>query len=90
VEEWRPESLGITHFDAIDDPQQHLETLRAELGAAAGLARELSADEFERMLRDRIATCEQRTAASFMQALPPEQHWHGLHRYWSKREEKAA
>jgi glyoxylase-like metal-dependent hydrolase (beta-lactamase superfamily II) len=87
VEEWQPESLGITHFDSIDQPQEHLERLHAELGAAAGLARELSADEFERMLRERMSGCDQQTAESFMQAMPPEQHWHGLHRYWRKREE---
>jgi glyoxylase-like metal-dependent hydrolase (beta-lactamase superfamily II) len=87
VEEWQPRSLGITHFDSIDEPQQHLETFRAELSAAAGLARELSADEFERMLRARMSTCDEPTEAAYLQAMPPDQHWHGLDRYWRKREE---
>jgi glyoxylase-like metal-dependent hydrolase (beta-lactamase superfamily II) len=87
VEALRPESLGITHYGTIDAPGEHLETMRAELGAAAGLARELSADEFERMLRARMSTCGEPTEAAFQQAMPPEQHWHGLDRYWRKREE---
>jgi glyoxylase-like metal-dependent hydrolase (beta-lactamase superfamily II) len=85
IEEWRPESLGITHFESIDEPEEHLETMRAELGAAAGLARELSAEEFERMLRARMSSCDETTEGVYLQAMPPEQHWHGLNRYWQNR-----
>jgi glyoxylase-like metal-dependent hydrolase (beta-lactamase superfamily II) len=85
VESWKPASLGITHFDAIEDPSAHLAEFRAELGAAAGLARELSAGEFERMLRGRMATCDEAAEQAFLQAMPPEQHWHGLKRFWSNR-----
>jgi glyoxylase-like metal-dependent hydrolase (beta-lactamase superfamily II) len=85
IEEWQPKSLGITHFDSIDEPQQHLEAFRAELGTAAGLARELSAAEFERMLRARMSTCDEETETVFIQAMPPEQHWAGLNRYWENR-----
>jgi glyoxylase-like metal-dependent hydrolase (beta-lactamase superfamily II) len=85
VAEWQPQSLGITHFDAVEEPPDHLETMRAELGAAAGLARELDAEEFERMLRARMATCDQETEQALIQALPPDQHWLGLNRYWEKK-----
>ena len=27
------------------------------------------------------------TAAAYLQAVPPEQQWHGLDRYWRKREQ---
>ena len=79
--------VGVGHFGAIDEPQAHLKTLRAELGAAAGLAQELDADEFERMLRSRMSICDDSTEKAFIQAMPPEQHWHGLNRYWRKREQ---
>jgi glyoxylase-like metal-dependent hydrolase (beta-lactamase superfamily II) len=85
VEAWRPETLGITHFEAVENPAAHLQTFRAELGAAAGLSRELSEREFERMLRGRMAACDEQVEAAFMQAMPPEQHWHGLKRYWENR-----
>ena len=85
IEEWSPESLGITHFESIADPQHHLQAFRAELGASAGLARELREEEFERMLRARMASCDEETEQVYLQAMPPEQHWPGLHRYWEKR-----
>ena len=85
VKEWQPQSLGITHFEAVDDPAGHLEMMRAELGAAAGLARELSESEFERMLRARMAACDEETEQAYLQAMPPDQHWAGLKRYWEKR-----
>jgi glyoxylase-like metal-dependent hydrolase (beta-lactamase superfamily II) len=87
VEEWRAESIGITHFGSIDAPAEHLQAMRAELGAAAGLARELSAPEFERMLRGRMSGCDESVEQAFIQAMPPEQHWQGLRRYWDKRAE---
>jgi glyoxylase-like metal-dependent hydrolase (beta-lactamase superfamily II) len=85
VEEWDPKSLGITHFDSIEEPRAHLEALRAALAEQARLTRELSADEFEQMLRERMSACDPGTEEAFVQAMPPEQHWHGLHRYWRKR-----
>jgi glyoxylase-like metal-dependent hydrolase (beta-lactamase superfamily II) len=85
VEEWRADSFGITHFGSIDAPGEHLETMRAELGAAAGLARELSAQEFDRMLRGRMSGCDESVEQAFIQAMPPEQHWQGLNRYWTRR-----
>lgn len=87
VEEWHPESLGITHFESIEEPEAHLDTMRAELGAAAGLARELPADEYERMLRARMSTGDEQTEQAYLQVMPPGQHWHGLDRYLRRREE---
>jgi glyoxylase-like metal-dependent hydrolase (beta-lactamase superfamily II) len=87
VEEWRAEGFAITHFGSIDAPMEHLQTMRAELGAAAGLARALGAQEFERMLRARMSGCDEATEQAFIQAMPPEQHWVGLNRYWRKRQE---
>lgn len=85
VLEWRPDSLAITHFDAISSPEEHLQAFRGELGAAAGLARELDEGEFERMLRGRMATCDEAAEEAFLQAMPPEQHWPGLNRFWQNR-----
>jgi hypothetical protein len=63
--------------------------MRAELGTAAGLARELTGPEFERVVRERMAGCGDETTDAYVQALPPEQQWLGLHRYWEKREAEA-
>jgi glyoxylase-like metal-dependent hydrolase (beta-lactamase superfamily II) len=84
---WEPRSLAITHFDAVEDPEAHLETMRAELRSAAARSRELSPDEYERMLGERMAACGEPAEGGYLQAMPPEQQAIGLDRYWKKREE---
>jgi glyoxylase-like metal-dependent hydrolase (beta-lactamase superfamily II) len=88
--DWEPESLGITHFGQIDEPEAHLELVRERLRELAQLARQLTAEQFERRLRDQIgARADGETAKALVQAIPPEQQWLGLDRYWTKRGETA-
>jgi glyoxylase-like metal-dependent hydrolase (beta-lactamase superfamily II) len=88
--DWEPESLGITHFGQIDEPEAHLELVRERLRELAQLARQLTAEQFERRLRDQIgARADAETAKALVQAIPPEQEWLGLDRYWTKRGETA-
>jgi glyoxylase-like metal-dependent hydrolase (beta-lactamase superfamily II) len=88
--DWEPESLGITHFGQVDDPEAHLELVRERLREHGQLARELSSEQFERRLRERLsARADAETAEAIMQAAPPEQQWLGLDRYWTKRAEGA-
>jgi glyoxylase-like metal-dependent hydrolase (beta-lactamase superfamily II) len=89
VAEWHPESLGITHFGAIERPYDHLAVVRDRLTAWATLARELDADAFEAHIRQEVEEAtDPETAAAYLQAVPPEQQWHGLDRYWGKRAER--
>jgi glyoxylase-like metal-dependent hydrolase (beta-lactamase superfamily II) len=89
IADWGPESLGITHFGAIDEPFAHLATVRDRLAAWATLARELDADAFEAHIRDEVAAAtDPAMAATYLQAVPPEQQWHGLDRYWRQRAER--
>jgi glyoxylase-like metal-dependent hydrolase (beta-lactamase superfamily II) len=84
--DWEPDSLGLTHFGEITEPESHLEHVRARLHEQAELAAELSADEFERRIRERVAErADQETAATMLQAAPPEQQWAGLNRHLSNR-----
>lgn len=86
VEAWEPERLALTHFGAVEDPAQHLETVRERLREEANLARELSETEYERRHRERVeAAVDPETAAELIQAVPPQYQWRGLDRYWSKR-----
>jgi glyoxylase-like metal-dependent hydrolase (beta-lactamase superfamily II) len=88
--DWEPESLGITHFGQVDDPEAHLELVRERLREHGQLARELSSEQFEQRLRERLsARADAETAEAIMQAAPPEQQWLGLDRYWTKRAEGA-
>ncbi|MFL5820919.1 MAG: MBL fold metallo-hydrolase [Solirubrobacteraceae bacterium] len=88
VAQWTPESLGITHFGVIDHVFDHLATVRDRLAGWATLARELDAGAFEAHIRGEIAAAaDPETAAALAQAVPPEQQWLGLDRYWRKRGE---
>ena len=85
--EWAPESLGITHFGVVEHVFEHLALVRDRLAAWATLARELDAAAFEAHIRSEIDdAADLQTAAALRQAVPPEQQWLGLDRYWSKRD----
>jgi glyoxylase-like metal-dependent hydrolase (beta-lactamase superfamily II) len=91
VEAWYPERLALTHFGAVEDPADHLATVRERLHEEARLARELSETEYEQRHRDRVgAALDPETAAELIQAVPPQYQWRGLDRYWRKRDESAA
>jgi glyoxylase-like metal-dependent hydrolase (beta-lactamase superfamily II) len=86
--EWNPQSLAITHFGAVEAPFEHLATVRDRLAAWGTLARTLDAGEFEAHIREEVAgAVDPETAAAYLQAVPPEQQWHGLDRYWRKRDQ---
>jgi glyoxylase-like metal-dependent hydrolase (beta-lactamase superfamily II) len=87
--EWRPTSLGITHFGAIDDPIGHIEEVRRRLRDLGERARRLDAKGYESELRREIAErLDPAAAEALLQAVPPEQQWAGLDRYWEKRAER--
>jgi glyoxylase-like metal-dependent hydrolase (beta-lactamase superfamily II) len=89
--DWEPASLGLTHFGAIDRPEEHLELVRGRLREQGELARELSSDQFEQRIREQVRDrADPETAEAMLQAVPPEQQWLGLDRYLSQREQRAA
>jgi glyoxylase-like metal-dependent hydrolase (beta-lactamase superfamily II) len=91
VESWRPERLALTHFGQVDDPIEHLTTVRHRLREEADLARELSEEDYERHHRALVADkMDPETAEELLQAVPPQYQWRGLNRYWAKRAERAA
>jgi len=89
IAEWGPESLGITHFGAIEAPFAQLAVMRDRLVAWATLARELDGEAFEAHIYEEIAagTSDEETAAAYARAVPPDQQFAGLERYWRKRDE---
>jgi glyoxylase-like metal-dependent hydrolase (beta-lactamase superfamily II) len=89
--DWEPASLGLTHFGEVSEPESHFEVVRDRLREQAELARQLTADEFERRLRERVnEEADPETAKAYLQAVPPEQQWLGLDLYWQRRAERAA
>jgi glyoxylase-like metal-dependent hydrolase (beta-lactamase superfamily II) len=91
IEAWRPRSLGLTHFGAVDDAGDHLEAMRGHLTRWGELGRTLGEEEFCALIRaEAAAAADPQTASRYTVALPPDQSWAGLHRYWSKRELSSA
>ena len=87
IAEWDPGSLAITHFGAIERPFEQLSVMRDRLAAWATIAREFDGAAFEQHVRDEIAsgTPDEDMAAKYLLAVPPEQQWLGLERWWRKR-----
>ncbi len=85
IEAWEPSSLGLTHFGEIGDVPGHLATVRERLTQQAERARTMDAEEFERALRDDVERESGPAGDAMLQAVPPEQQYLGLRRYWDKR-----
>jgi glyoxylase-like metal-dependent hydrolase (beta-lactamase superfamily II) len=84
--DWGPQTLAITHFGMVEPVFEHLAVVRDRLAAWATLARELDGAAFEAHIRSEIAeAADPETGAALAQAVPPDQQWLGLERYWTKR-----
>lgn len=84
---WRPASLGLTHFGGIDDVAGQLAAVDEGLALWGQRARVMDAAEFAAAVAAAVAAAaEGGTANAYGGALPPEQSWAGLRRYWERRE----
>jgi glyoxylase-like metal-dependent hydrolase (beta-lactamase superfamily II) len=90
ISDWAPGSLGITHFGAIDDPAAHIEVVRRRLSEQGRRAQEMGPEEFVRVVVAEAEAAIGPGAGSMKQAVPPDQQWAGLDRYWRKRAEREA
>ncbi len=84
VADWKPESLGLTHFGAIERPYEHLARMRDALAHWGTLARDLDSGAFEARVRDEMAATPDPDV--YLQACPPELQYLGLDRYWRRRD----
>lgn len=89
IRDFAPERLALTHFGSADDPPEHLEATERELHALAASARTAERATFLAALEERIDEQPGEAAERIRSAMPPEQVWLGLERYWRKREERA-
>ena len=76
---WRPQALAVTHFGAYRDVEQQLEELREYLDRAERAVAELGEDAFAADFRARVAAPA--SAATYEQAMPPQQSYAGLRRH---------
>lgn len=86
IEDWQPSSLAVTHFGAYEDVAEQLAALRAHLDEVERWAAELDEAGFAAKVRERVQRpASDGSPASYAQALPPGQSYHGLRRWLSKR-----
>jgi glyoxylase-like metal-dependent hydrolase (beta-lactamase superfamily II) len=98
IEAWSPERLFVTHFGADPNVAANLEQLRGRLmqwslyvrrGMQSGASTEECTESFIRWV---IEDLEQNLPADkvpvYQVSSMPEMSWHGLARYWRKKEQK--
>ena len=86
VAERRPARLMLTHYGSTTEPERHLAATVAELERLAVGSRAGDRERFLGDLEERIAAEPPELAERTRSAMPPEQTWLGLERYWSVRE----
>jgi len=88
---WKPASLGLTHFGAVDEVEEQLEATRTSLHELAELTRNAGPETVGAAVRDRVdRTGDDFLRAAYAAAVPPEHIYLGLERYWRKRAEREA
>ncbi|MEA2143746.1 MAG: hypothetical protein QOI64_2176, partial [Solirubrobacteraceae bacterium] len=91
IEAWEPQTLAITHFGDYRDVAEHLDRLREALAHWSELAGGTDRDGYAAALRAELAAkLDEQAAASFAQAMPPEDQWLGIDRYRNRPRETGA
>jgi glyoxylase-like metal-dependent hydrolase (beta-lactamase superfamily II) len=85
---WNPQTLGLTHFGRVTEVADHLHHMRCALVEQADRARMKDEEKFiARMEEELLDATDPATVECFEQAVPPNQLYMGLERYWRKKAE---
>lgn len=91
IEAWEPERLAITHFGDYGDVGEHVARVREALAHWSELARRVDRATYAQALRAAFREAlDERSALAFEQAMPPEDQWLGLDRYFARVREAGA
>jgi glyoxylase-like metal-dependent hydrolase (beta-lactamase superfamily II) len=90
VRELGPRRLCITHFGASEDVAGQLDRVEKWLADAAAASEAGDREAFASWLAARLDAEGGEIAERLRQAMPPDQLWLGLERYWRKRREADA
>jgi glyoxylase-like metal-dependent hydrolase (beta-lactamase superfamily II) len=86
VRDWKPERLAITHFGLSEEPAAQLDELEARLDHWAKSARTQDRDGWIAAVREELlGVVSPEAFDSFVAAVPIDQSYAGLRRYWDKR-----
>jgi glyoxylase-like metal-dependent hydrolase (beta-lactamase superfamily II) len=93
VEGWQPSTLRLTHFGCTHDVEYQLSQVRERLHRWGEFARTCDEDAFIAKFEGEILEANETdtdTSIRFFQAVPADQSYLGLKRYWAKRSKTAA
>ena len=91
IEAWEPERIAITHFGDYGDTAEHLDRMRGALRHWSELARRADRESYAEALRATFEDAlDAESARAFAQAMPPEDQWLGLDRYFQRIGEAGA
>ena len=87
IRDWKPERLAITHFGLVEQPARATRRARSErLDHWADSARAQDRDDWIAAVTDELrGVVSPEAFDSFMAAVPLDQAYAGLRRYWDKR-----
>ncbi len=87
IRAWEPERLAVTHFGAYDDPEQQLDELGERLDRWAESARSADREGWVAAVEEDLrAVVGPGALDSLLAAVPVDQAYAGLRRYWDTRE----
>jgi glyoxylase-like metal-dependent hydrolase (beta-lactamase superfamily II) len=85
IDGWSPERLAFTHFGSSEDAHGQLSELGRRLDLWAQIARDGEFAVYEAAVRAELAEASPgEVYAAYMQAVPLDQSYAGLRRYWDK------
>jgi glyoxylase-like metal-dependent hydrolase (beta-lactamase superfamily II) len=92
IESRSPQRLRLTHFGGFDNVAEHIEQLRVRLAAWGEVAKAADMERYIEVVEAevRASAGDDDTAESYFQAVPPDQAYLGLERYWAKKAEREA
>jgi glyoxylase-like metal-dependent hydrolase (beta-lactamase superfamily II) len=87
IRAWQPDRLAITHFGLYEDPVRQLDELGERINRWAQSARTQARSDWITSIQDDVrAAVSPDDFDSFMAAVPVDQAYAGLRRYWEKRQ----
>jgi len=91
IKAWGPTALAFTHFGSSDTPQEQLDEVDERLDRWAEAARHQTEQIWTATITANIraSAASDGAFAAYMQAVPTDQAYAGLRRYWQNRAEAA-
>ena len=91
IRRWAPERLAMTHFGASEEVAAQLDAVKERLDRWAALARDHGESGWIEAIRAELDSgADDDAIGAYLQAVPSDQAYAGLRRYWDKQAERSS